>query len=176
MKSSGREQRLVFWIFLWPYQQPLGWCSSGLWPWHVSQCEQCQVCPSSAWSPGWRCRFYGSSDSLLAVITELLKNQCLEFVLLLASIALASSEHVCCGAGELSPTGRGGLSEKPRGQSHVRHELSHALPGRVRKQTASGVTPAHVVQLLWSFSTGSPVSLNFRRCSDLACYEKKPTC
>lgn len=113
LKSSGREQRLVFWVFLWPYQQPLGWCSSGLWPWHVSQCEQCQVCPSSAWSPGWRCRFYGSSDSLLAVITELLKDQRLEFVLLLASIALASSEHVCCGAGELSPSGRGVSPRNP---------------------------------------------------------------
>lgn len=76
----------------------------------------------------------------------------------------------CRGA---EPHWKGGPSEKPGGQSHVRHELSHALPGRVGKQTASGVTPARVVQLLWSFSTGSPVSLNFRRCSNLACYEKK---
>lgn len=111
LRSSGREQRLVFWVFLWPFQQALGWCSSGLWPWPVSQSARC--------APAARGPRAGAAVSMAAailpVITELLKKQRLEFVLLLASVAPAGSEHVWCGAGELSPTGRGGSLSGTRG-------------------------------------------------------------
>lgn len=143
LRSSGREQRLVFWVFLWPFQQALGWCSSGLWPWPVSQSARC--------APAARGPRAGAAVSMAAailpVVTELLKKQRLEFVLLLASVAPAGSEHVWCGAGELSPTGRGGLSQEPGAQCHVWHELSHAFPGGAGKQTGSGVTSARVAHL-----------------------------
>lgn len=99
LKSSGREQRLVFVYF--------GYFSGGCAAVGCGTVWAVPAVPGTAQCPGWRCRFYGSGDSLLSVITELLKNQRLEFVLLLTSASPAGSEHVWCGAGELSPVGRG---------------------------------------------------------------------
>lgn len=51
------------------------------------------------------CCFYSSSDSLSFLSNQRarLKTERVEFVLLLASVTVASSEHVWFGGGELSP-------------------------------------------------------------------------
>ena len=104
LKSFETERRLIFWGIFVALQTTCRVVGRG--PWPIAQFEQSPGLPAAERGhPVGGCCFYSSSDSLSFLSNQRArsKTERLEFVLLLASVTVASSEHVWFGGGELSP-------------------------------------------------------------------------